>query len=128
MDNSPTTSLPDDALVVRGGRNCPFDFTNGSGVTVGEGGKLEDVSVNCAPNLSVEELTAQNPQTGYPRIPHNRVGVTTVGEIRAAGGDMVPRPTRTNPNHARLSGLTPDQASELFLPTVKNPNSNRWNT
>jgi hypothetical protein len=110
-------------LVVRGGQNLPSNFAQGSGVTTGGEGKLQGVSVNSAPGLSVQDLTAPNPQTGYPGIPHNQVGVSTVGAIRAAGGDVVPSPTRTNPHHATLSGLTPEQASGLFRPTVKNPNA-----
>ena len=116
------TPLPDEALVVRGGQNLPASFAQGSGVTVDAEGKLEGVSVNRALGLSVQELTAPNPQTGYPGIPHNQVGVTTVGAVRAAGGEVVPAPTRANPYHAILSGLTPEQASKLFQPTVKNPN------
>jgi hypothetical protein len=116
------TPLPDEALVVRGGQNLPENFAQGSGVAVGAGGKLEGVSVNSAPGRSVQELTASDPQTGYPGIPHNRVGVTMVGAVRVAGGNVVPTPTRTNPHHATLSGLTPEQASQLFQPTVKNPN------
>lgn len=113
--------LPDEALVIRGGQNLPASFIQGSGVRVDAGGKIQGVSINCAPGLSVQELTAPNLQTGYPGIPHNQVGVTMVGAIRAAGGDVVPAPTRTNPYHAILSGLTPEQASNLFRPTVKNP-------
>lgn len=122
MVDSPQTALPNDTWVVRGGQNTPVNFAKGSGIAVGEGGKLEKVSVNCAPDLSIEELTAPNSQTGYPGIPHSQVGVTTVGAVRAAGGDVVSSPTRTNPNHATLSGLTPDQASRLFRPTIRNPN------
>ncbi len=113
--------LPDDALVVRGGQNLPENFANGSGVIVGTDGTLQGVSVNAAPGLSVQELTAADPQTGYPGILNNQVGVTTVGAIRAKGGDVVPSPTRTNKDYATLSGLTPEQASELFRPTVPNP-------
>src|SRR4051812_28706905 len=105
------TPLPDDALVVRGGQNLPTSFAQGSGVSVSPGGTLQGVSVNAAAGLSLEELTRPNPQTGYPGTPHNQVGVTTVGAIRACGGDVVPSPTRTNPHHATLSGLTPEQAS-----------------
>src|ERR1700693_3670434 len=70
--------IPDEALVVRGGRNQPEDLRRGtrthpSGVT--------GASVECAEGLSVEELTTA--------IPHGHVGVTTVGAIRAAGGDVV---------------------------------------
>src|SRR5438270_12489113 len=116
------TPLPDDATVVRGGQNRPENFAQGSGVAVGVDGKLQGVSVNSAPGLSIQELTASIPQTGYPGIPNNQVGVTTVGDVRARGGDVVPSPTRTNPYHATLSGLTPEQASQLFRPTIPNPN------
>lgn len=119
------TPLPDDALVVRGGQNLPASFERGSGVTVDTDGRIQEVSVNSAPGVSVQELTVPNPQTGYPGIPHNQIGVTTVGAIRAAGGEVVPSPTRTNPYHATLSGLTPEQASQLFQPTIKNPNKRR---
>lgn len=115
--------LPDEALVVRGGQNLPAHFVQGSDVTVEAGGSIQGVSVNAAPGLSVQELTAPNPDTGYPGIPHNQIGVTTVGAIRAAGGDVVPSPTRTNPYHATVSGLTPEQASQLFRPTIRNPNT-----
>jgi hypothetical protein len=115
--------LPDEALVVRGGQNLPAHFAKGSDVTVEAGGSIQGVSVNAAPGLSVQELTTPNPDTGYPGIPHNQIGVTTVGAIRAAGGDVVPSPTRTNPYHATVSGLTPEQASQLFRPTIRNPNT-----
>src|SRR5690348_11208050 len=117
--------LPDDALVVRGGQNLPENFAKGSGVTVGADGKVQGVPVNCAPGLSVQALTAATPETGYPGIPNNQVGVSTVGAVRAAGGQVSPSPTRTNPHHATLSGLTPQQASDLFRPTVPNPNRPR---
>ncbi len=118
-------ALPDDALVVRGGQNLPENFANGSGVTMSPGGVLQGVSVNAAPGLSVQELTAPNRSAGYPGILNNQVGVTTVGAVRAKGGDVVPSPTRTNANHATLSGLAPEQASELFRPTVPNPSRQR---
>jgi hypothetical protein len=114
-------SLPDEALVVRGGQNLPESFARASGARVDDGGQVHGVSVNAAADVSLEELTAPNPQTGYPGIPHNQVGVATVGAVRAAGGDVVPSPTRSNPYHATLNGLAPEQASELFRPTVNNP-------
>src|SRR5260370_5994765 len=108
-------------MVVRGGQNLPDNFVKGSGVNVGADGKLQGVSVNCAPGVSLQGLTAPNPRTGYPGILNNQVGVTTVGEVRACGGEVVASPTKANPHHATLSGLTPKQASNLFRPTVKNP-------
>jgi hypothetical protein len=77
--------------------------------------------VNSAHGATVEELTAPIPETAYPGILNNQVGVTTVGAIRECGGSVVPSPTRTNSYHATLSGLTPEQASRLFRPTILNP-------
>jgi hypothetical protein len=119
------TPVPDDALVVRGGQNLPDSFIQGSGVTIEAAGKLNGVSVNAGAGATVEELTAANPQTGYPGIPHTQIGVTTAGAIRAAGGDVVAAPRRTNPHHATLNGLTPEQASDLFRPTRVNPNARK---
>ena len=101
--------IPDEALVVRGGRNQPADLRRGtrthpSGVT--------GASVECAEGLSVEELAAA--------IPHGQVGVTTVGAIRAAGGDVV-RTSGHSPHHATLVGLSPEEASGLLTPTIANP-------
>lgn len=84
------TELPDDALVVRGGQNLPSSFARASGVRVATDGTLQGVAVNAAPGRSVQELLAPDPQTGYPGLPHNQLGVTTVGAIRAVGGRVVP--------------------------------------
>jgi hypothetical protein len=116
------SALPDDALVVRGGMNLPASFERGSGVALDDAGKLQGVSVNSAGDVSLGELTAERPATGYPGIPHTQIGVSTVGAVRAAGGDVVASPTKRNPYHATLSGLTSEQASALFRPTVLNPN------
>jgi len=113
--------LPDEAMVVRGGSNLPENFVRGSGVTVGTDGALQGVSVNAGVGLSVADLTAANPQTGYPGILNNQVGVTTVGAIRARGGDVEPSPSRANPNHSTFTGLTPKEARELLRPIVLNP-------
>ena len=98
--------IPDEALVVRGGRNLPEDLRRGtqthpSGVT--------GMSVECAEGLSVEELAAA--------IPHGQIGVTTVATIRAAGGDVA-RTSGRSPNHATVVGLSPEEASRLLSPTI----------
>jgi hypothetical protein len=118
-------TLPDDAFVVRGGLNQPENFLQGSAVSVRSDGMLDGVSVNAAANRTVEELTAPNDRTGYPGIPNRRIGVTTVGAVRAAGGAVTPAPSANNAYHATVSGLTPETASELFQPTQANPNSRR---
>jgi hypothetical protein len=117
--------LPDDALVVHGGANLPVSFAEGTDVTLDENGKLLNVSVNAGAGLTVEQLTAGDPSTGYCGIPHSRVGVTTVGAVRAAGGDVIWKPSPTNAKHCVLSGITPEQASDLFQPTLPNPNRPR---
>ena len=99
--------------VVRGGTNTAERFANGSGVTTRADGTLDGVSVNSASGASVDQLSQG--------IPNGQVGVTTVGEIRKAGGDVVPSPTRNNPNHCTLCGITPKKAEELFTPTIPNP-------
>jgi hypothetical protein len=74
---------------------------------------LNGVSVNSAPGKTIEELTET--------IPHPKVGVSTVGEVRAAGGDVIPKGTKSNPDHCEMCGITPKQAEKLFTPTIDNP-------
>jgi RHS repeat-associated protein len=105
------TPLPDDAIVCRGGQCTEERFTGGSGVTTDSDGNIQGVSVGVGG--SVEEAAPQ----GY-----GQVGVTTVGDIRGAGGDVISSPTPGNPNHATLGGITAGQAQGLFTPTIKNPN------
>jgi hypothetical protein len=50
-----------------------------------------------------------------------KVGVTTVGDVRAAGGDVRRDPARDNPNHCELCGLPPAQGEKLFNPVITNP-------
>ena len=68
--------------------------------------------MECAAGLPVAELAGT--------IPHGRIGVTTVVAVREAGGDVV-RTAGRSPYHATLTGLVPDQASDLLTPTVPNP-------
>ena len=101
--------IPDEALVVRGGRNRPADIVRGTGT---HPSGVTGVSVESAVGVSVAELAAS--------IPHGQVGVTTVGEVRKAGGDVI-RTAGRSPYHATLTGLTPEQASHLLTPTIPNP-------
>ena len=105
--------ISDSALVVRGGQNLPQNFLTGSGVSVSESGILDGVSVQSAHGVDLETLSQS--------IPHNQVGVTTVGDIRSAGGNVIPSPTPYNPYHSILSGIDADTASGLFRPTIPNP-------
>ncbi|MFM9266531.1 flavoredoxin [Tychonema sp. BBK16] len=101
--------IPNEALVVRGGRNRPEDIKRSTGT---HPSGITGISVECAVELSVAELAMT--------IPHSQVGVTTVGEVRASDGDVI-RTSGRSPNHATLTGLTPEQTSLLLTPTIANP-------
>jgi hypothetical protein len=101
--------IPDEALVVRGGHNRPADIVHGTGT---HPSGVTGVSVESAVGVSVAELAVS--------IPRGQVGVTTVGEVRKAGGEVI-RTTGRSPYHATLTGLTPEQASRLLTPTIANP-------
>lgn len=98
---------------MRGGTNTAERFANASGVTRDQAGNVFDVSVNSAPGRSLEELSQG--------IPNKQIGVTTVGAIRGAGGTIRLDPLVDNPFHCLIGGCTPEQFSELFMPTIKNP-------
>lgn len=101
--------IPDEAVVVRGGRNRPDDIARGTGI---HPSGVTGVSVECAVGLSVAELAIA--------IPHSQLGVTTVGAVRREGGDVV-RTIGRSPYHATLTGLTPAQASRVLTPTIPTP-------
>lgn len=105
--------IPDAAVVVRGGRNHPQDILRGTGT---HPSGVTGISVECAEASSVGELAAA--------IPHSQVGVTTVAEVRGAGGDVI-RTSGRSPYHATLVGLSPLEASRLLTPTVQNPAKKR---
>ena len=104
-----TARIPDDALVVRGGKNRPEDIRRGSGI---HPSGIAGVSVESGEGVSVAELARM--------IPHGQVGVTTAGKIRKVGGDVV-RTSGRSPYHATLTGLTHEQVSSLLTPTIANP-------
>jgi hypothetical protein len=98
-----------EAIVVRGGRNRPEDIRRGIGT---HPSGVTGISVECAEGGSVQELSAS--------IPHGQVGITTVRDVREAGGDVI-RTSGRSPYHATLTGLIPDEISLLLTPTISNP-------
>lgn len=101
--------MPDDALIVRGGQNRPEDIERGTAL---HPSGITGFSVECGTGRTVDELASA--------LPHGQVGVTTVGRIRFAGGEVVRTSGRT-PYHATVTGLTPEEASRLLTPTRPNP-------
>ncbi|HEX4005473.1 MAG TPA: RHS repeat-associated core domain-containing protein [Acidobacteriaceae bacterium] len=107
--------LPDDANVVRGGAGAPGGGNSPEGIAAGTSthpSGTTGFSAESAPGASVEELAK--------RVPNGQVGCCKVGQVRAAGGDVIPTAGRS-PNHATVTGLTPTKASGLLTPTVPNP-------
>ncbi|MET3981616.1 RHS repeat-associated protein [Mucilaginibacter sp. UYP25] len=102
--------LPDESFVVRGGMNTPESLSKISTETHPSG--VTGVSVECG-TCSIKELSKN--------IPHGKIGVTTVGEVRAAGGDVI-QTTGASKFHATLTNLPPEIASRLLNPVFKNPN------
>jgi hypothetical protein len=105
--------FPDETLVVRGGLNTPERFANATGAAFDEAGKVYNVSVNSAPGKPIADLAET--------IPNKQIGVADFGSIRAAGGSIQAAPRVGNPYHCLAGGCTPEQFSELFTPTIKNP-------
>jgi hypothetical protein len=114
--------VPDDAVVVLGGVVTEDQIRNGTGVSVDANGHVSGVSVNTGPTVAA--ATAPNPSTGYRGIPHNQIGVTTAGAIRAAGGRVRPVPTSRNTKHAEVSGLAPADLASRFQ-QQPNPNARK---
>ena len=104
-----TSRISDDALVIRGGKNQAQDIQRGTGT---HPAGITGVSVESGEGILVAELAKT--------IPHRQVGITTVAEVRKAGGNVV-RTTGRSPYHATLTGLTPEQISKLLTPTIPNP-------
>ena len=93
--------IPVYALVVRGGRNRPEDILRGTGI---HPSGVTGISVESDFGMSLEQLARP--------IPHSQIGVTTVRELRAAGGDVI-RTSGKSPHHATLTGLIPELNSAL---------------
>lgn len=103
------SSIPDEAIVVRGGRNRSEDIQRGIGT---HPSGVTGISVECGVGLSVAELAST--------IPHKQVGATSVGRVRMAGGDVI-RTSGRSSYHATLTGLSPEEVSKLLTPTIPNP-------
>lgn len=110
--NGAPSGFSDEALVVRGGaaaNHAPemIDRAIGQSATPGVTG----FSCQCDGGTNLSALGAG--------LFNKQVGVTTVGEVRAAGGEVVSTPGRFS--HVTVTGLTGKQASPLF-DIQKNPN------
>lgn len=101
--------LPDNAHVVRGGTNTPELLASGIG---DHPSGVRGVSVQSAAGKSIEDLPEG--------LRYGKIGSTTVGEVRKIGGDVIPT-SGTNPDHATLTGLSPEVMSGVLQPLRPNP-------
>lgn len=111
VESGSAIGLADNALVVRGGVPTAAQLTKGA-ESIAADGTLNGISVQSANGASVEQLSQG--------IPNNQIGVTTVGDVRAAGGDVVSTPSANNPCHCDMNGVTAEKGSTLFK-TQPNP-------
>jgi hypothetical protein len=98
--------LPNEAMVVRGGVEVRPGAI-GTHPTAGVTG----VSVESAAGKSVPQLATESPTVRD----YGKIRCCTVGEVRAAGGDVVITPGKS-PNHATLTGLTAEAINTVLKP------------
>jgi RHS repeat-associated protein len=105
--------LQNNAVVVRGGIATEEAIISSSAKVHPSG--IRGFSVESANGLTAEELSRAR------TVPNGKMNVTTVGDIRAAGGQATPT-SGGSPNHATVSGLNPAQAVKVLGSPVTNPN------
>jgi RHS repeat-associated protein len=101
--------------VVRGGIATSEKIKEASGT---HPSGLVGFSAESKTGLSITELSKNLPGN------YGKIGVTTVGSVRNAGGDVIST-SGTSPNHATVTGLSPDKASNLLNPPVANPSKKK---
>lgn len=112
---SGAAKLADDALVARGGSATGANSVDGLAKGTGtHPSGVTGFSAESANGATLCQLCFNMPSR------YNQVGVTTVGSVRAAGGDVVSTAGRS-PTHATVTGLTPEAANRLLTPTRPNP-------
>jgi RHS repeat-associated protein len=103
--------LPDATLVCRGGVCKAENFI--AGAEKNKDGILSGVSTQSAEGASLNVLAQP--------FKNEKVGITTAGEVRAAGGTITADGSIPNPNHASIDGLTGQQLESLFSNVITNP-------
>jgi len=98
-------ALPDEAIVVRGGVATPKQIAEGIGPHRDVEG-LTGFSAQSRAGATVEELASTGGVGGGP-FPHGQVSVSSAGQLRGVGADVVPSPG-AGANHVTV---TPGQAT-----------------
>jgi RHS repeat-associated protein len=105
--------VADEAHVVRGGIATPEQIAKGIGPHKGVPG-LTGFSAQARTGASVEELASTGGVGGGP-FPHGKISVTTAGELRCIGCEVVPSPGG-GANHVTVvpGTATSGQISDVF--------------
>ncbi len=103
-------ALEDSALVCRGGLCGAGDFIKGAS-KIDSSGNLYGISVESGNGNTLGQLGKSLQR--YPNI-----GVTTAGQIRQAGGEIIQTGLRSS--HYEINGLNGSQLQNLFTPTIFN--------
>jgi RHS repeat-associated protein len=98
--------LPDDTVVVRGGEADVGDMSIRAECGDPDTLKLYGLSVNAMPGLGKYELSKF--------LKNKQISTTTVGAIRDVGGDVLAAPTKTNPLHALVIGITAAALNRIY--------------
>lgn len=107
-------AIPDSALVVRGGglaNQVESSFAKNMAKSAAQG--VDGFSVQCSGSCDNIEQLGQY-------LPNTNISAVTAGDVRAAGGNVMPTPGRGY--HATVIGLSPAQASQLPWTQYVNPN------
>jgi hypothetical protein len=111
-------SLPDDAVVLRGGLMLPRDLDTGALTHYDEFGEYA-LSVYALPGRTADEIAILVP------LRHSKIRQSTVGRLREGGYEVVPSPGP--PGHADLKLPSPPTEDDwktldaLFDPPRLNP-------
>lgn len=108
-------NFSNDVIIVRAGENEISVIQDNLDRTKEEMGILA-VSACCSNIKSEEELLKQNSALRN----RNYFGRCTLGAIRSAGGKVIKMPSRRNPDHVSIEGISAKKLSELFQPKVEN--------
>jgi hypothetical protein len=105
--------FPDDTKVVKGGKNVRIDTFEEPGL-----GTVKGTSVSVQPGKTIEALAAE--------LPHGQIRTTTVGDVRKAGGDVIPtRRSENHPYHGTITGLDEKEIECVLGDLIDNPNPKR---
>jgi len=108
MPSTTRSSIPDSHAVVRGGANITPESI---------AAKTSETKVGPGFSANAASTTAG----AATDVPNGKIGVTTAGDIRAAGGEVHDTSNPNNPTHVTVTNLDPQKASELLSPSVPNP-------